>query len=423
MNARPVARRDLYRVVAARFLSRAGSEGAFFIGVWGKAAYQLHADPSSLAVLMASMAVASIVGSMIGGVLVDRYGPRRVLAGAEILFVPAALAVPLAHSMGLLTLLIAIWAFVGAPVVTAGASFAPYLAGDDEAQLKRVNATIDGAGSLAFLLGPALGAIVAHYASPDWLFAIDAATSLVAALLVWRAHIHLPPRTAEARHPLAELRDGLQAAYSLRPVRYYVLGGTLVWLGFGAFGALEPLFYRDAVHTSVETIGWVNTLFGAGLLLGAASLRRLPRTIVSAKWATLVMSATGLGALLYVGTTDLRFIAAGALAWGLIIGLVDPLLRTLLHRDTPPGLVGRVVGTSETHRRAGELLPLAVAPSLAAAFGVQATLIGGGLVVAVVALLGLPEALAIDRAHGVHAEEEVALEGLSASDEPKVTAL
>lgn len=423
MSTPSVSRADLRRIVAARFLSRAGSEAAFFVGVWGKAAFGLDASASQLAVLMFAMAIASIVGSIVAGVAIDRYGPRRVLAGAEVLFVPAALAVPLAGTLPQLIALVALWSFIGAPVVTAGASFAPFIAGHDATLLKRVNSQIDSAGSLAFVMGPALGAAIVSVASPDWLFALDAATSLVAAVLVWRTALPAPVRAAEERHPLAELREGLHAAYSLRAVRFYVLGGTLVWLGFGAFGALEPLFYRDVVKTGVATIGWMNTFFGLGMVTGAWALRRLPSRVVSARTATALVVATGLGAALYVGSTDLRLIALGSIAWGSVIGMVEPLLRTLLHRDTPTEIVGRVMGTSETHRRGGELLPLAFAPALAARFGVQATLIGGGFVVAAIAALGFAEAAAIDRERTAAGAVSAEVEGLTDTDEPKVPTL
>lgn len=122
----------------------------------------------------------------------------------------------------------------------------------------------------------------------------------------------------------------------------------------------------------------------------------------------------GFGALAYVGSGDLRRVVVGALLWGLVIGGLDPLVRTLTHRDTPEDLVGRVVGTSEVHRRVGELVPLAVAPVLAIRFGVQATLIGGGMVGALIALGSLPEAAAIDRMP----HRDVPVEPLSTVDEP-----
>jgi hypothetical protein len=72
-------------------------------------------------------------------------------------------------------------------------------------------------------------------------------------------------------------------------------------------------------------------------------------------------------------------------------------MRTILHVASPDGYVGRVVGTAQYHRNAGELVPLAFAPALALAFGVQATLIVGGIVVAVAVLATWPIAASIDR--------------------------
>jgi hypothetical protein len=68
------------------------------------------------------------------------------------------------------------------------------------------------------------------------------------------------------------------------------------------------------------------------------------------------------------------------------------------------------------HRQAGELLPLAVAPVLAAAFGVQAVLIGGSLVLSLIALLTLGEARAVDLLPRLRPTRAVGL--LTANDEP-----
>lgn len=406
-------RSDVYRVLFARFTSRAGSEAAFFVGIWGKAAFTLHATPGQLAFIMFMMSAGSILGSILAGVLVDRHGPRRVLAVAEIAFVPAALGMALAHSVPVLAALVGVWAFAGAPVVTAGASFAPFLT-LDPAELPRLNSRIESMGSLSMLVGPALGAAIAHYAGIDWVFVVDALTSLAAAAAVWTVHLRRVERTAEERHPLREMTDGLKAAYGIRPVRYYILAGSVAWMSFGAFGALEPLFFRDVVHTGVETLGWINTIFGMGLLAGAALLPKLPRAFLSARGLVAFLVLNGLGAIAYVGSGDLRRVVVGALLWGLVIGGLDPLIRTLTHRDTPDDLVGRVIGTAEVHRRIGELVPLAVAPALALRFGVQATLIGGGVAGALIALSSLAEASAIDRLP----HREVPVAQLSPTDEP-----
>ncbi len=409
-------RTDVYRVVAARFLSRSGSEAAFFVGVWGKAAFEMQASAGQLALIMFILSVSSILGSVSAGVLVDRYGPRNVLVVAEVFFIPAAIAIAFARDLSQLSVIVAVWAFIGAPVVTAGASFAPFLV-TQESDLKRTNALIEGAGSLAFAVGPAVGALLVRYASVDWVFILDAATSLVAAVVVWR--VALPPIVHEgetvSRGALSQFSAGLRIAYGIRSLRYYVLAGSLVWLAFGSFGALEPLFFRDVVGVGVETMGWMNSLFGVGFLVGASLLPRLPTALISARGLAVMVALTGFGAVLYVGSADLRIIAVGAFVWAAVVGVTEPLLRTLLHRDAPRSAVGRVMGIAEVHRRGGEIIPLGIAPWLAATFGVQAVLIGGGLVATILATLSFREAAAIDCERPPGANE---LQGLRSADEP-----
>lgn len=102
----------------------------------------------------------------------------------------------------------------------------------------------------------------------------------------------------------------------------------------------------------------------------------------------------------------------------MVIGAIEPLLRTLIHRDAPPGTVGRVVGTAEVHRSGGELIPLAIAPAAAAAIGLQATMIAGALFASVLALLFWREAAAIDREIGERPAPTERIAPLMGAEEP-----
>lgn len=399
----------MWLVVAARFISRVGGSAAFFIGVWGMAAYTFHASATTLAWVMAGNSIAAIAGSMVAGVLIDRYGPRRVLIGAELLTVPTVIALAFAQSFATFVPLAWLFGLVGTPTFTAGSAFAPHLV-EETGDLQRVNSYIEGAGSTAFVLGPALGAAISAVSGPRSVFIAMAVASVIAAALAWFVRIDESSRSSAESHPIHEFREGVRVSYSTRELRYFILSGTVVWFGFGAFSTLEPLFYRDVVHVGVQWIGWINSVFGIGLLAGSLALPRLPRKIVSARGLAVMVTLTGLGAIAYVGSTRLAVIAAGALVWGLVIGATEPLLRTLLHVSSPHEYVGRIVGTAAYHRSAGELVPLAVAPTLAVLFGVQPTLIAGGVLVAIVAMATLPLAASIDRGMGAERLATVGIE-------------
>jgi len=371
-----------------------GGTAVFFVGVWGVAAYTFHASAKTLAFVMAGNSIASIIGSVAAGLLVDRVGPRRVLIVAELLTIPVVVALVFSHSWATFVGLAWLLGLVGTPTFTAGASFAPFLVSGPK-ELERVNAAVEGAGSAGFVLGPAIGAFLAKLFGVPTVFWLMAVCSIAAALIASFVKLDLSA-LREQHHPFAELKDGLKIAYSNRTLRYVILSGTAVWFGFGAFSALEPLFYRDVVHVGVEWIGWMNTAFSFGLIGGAWFLTKLPSKLISVRGLALATALCGLGAVAYVGSTDLRVIAVGAAAWGLVIGIAEPLMRTVMQIASPEGYVGRVIGTAQYHRSAGELVPLAYAPALAAAFGVQVTLIAGGIVVAVGVLATWPIAKSID---------------------------
>lgn len=383
------------RAVVARFVSRSGGAAAFFVGVWGKSTYDLGATPGELALVMAAMAVFSLAGSAAGGVLVDRHDPRRVVMAGEVFFVPATLALVLAGSMPEMTLLMVPAAFFAGVVFTAVAAFPPFLTDDDDV-LHRINAAMEGAMSLSFVAGPALGAILVRFWGIDWVFALDAVTSLVAVAIVYRIRVRRVARR-ERGTGWRELREGFRCAYSTRSLRLPVLLGSAVWLCFGTFGALEPIFYREELGTGPEALGWINSVFGLGLIAGSYLLNRMPPERVNARAMVVAGSLCGLAAIVYAGTDDLRVVVLGVVLWGADLGVLFPLTRTLVHVNTPDGYAGRVTGAAEVHKQGGELVPLAFVGALAGAFGVQRVLVGSGVLLIAVMAIAAREAAAIDR--------------------------
>jgi len=384
------------RVVLARLISRVGGEAAFFVGLWGKAAFELEATPSQLAVVMGSLGIASLIGASISGVLVDRFDPRRVLLYAELAFIPIALSLIFADSIGTLAIAAFLLGLVGTPVYTAIASFAPFLT-DDEDELSRINGLIEGASWVAFVLGPAIGALLVATVSIDSIFVFDAVTSAIGALLILPVKVKQVADKAEQREGIKELKEGFAYTYSHQRLRFYIWLGSSVWLMFGVFGALEPLFFRDVLEVEIETLGWVNSILGIGLVAGTLIASRLKAKFRTARFVTILVAMNALGVLAYVGTDKLAVVVPSGAFWGLIIGMMAPLLRTMIQLNSPDQMVGRIMGVSHIHSEFGHLIPLAVAPWLASLFGVQATLIGAGVGVAVVASLFWPRATKLDR--------------------------
>jgi MFS family permease len=409
-----VSDRNVRLVVLSRFVSRVGGEAAFFVGLWGKVAFEMGGSLAEIAPVMAALGVSTIAGSAISGVLVDRYDPRRLLIVGEVFFVPATLSILLAETPAQLVGFSLVLGFFSAPVFTAAAAFAPYLTTDD-AELQRVNSRLESAALAAVVFGPALGAIAVRYASLDWVFVLDAATSVVGMLLVLPVRVRDVARV-ERSGAFGEIISGLRLTYGLGVLRYLVVMSAALWTVFGIFSALEPVFFRDVVGTSIESIGWVNTVFGVGLVAGAMALPRLPRQVSTLRGIGALVILNGAAVLLYAGTNRLAVVVAGGLTWGVLIGVLIPLGRTLLQWNTPEEVVGRVTGSFQMHSQAGQLIPLIFVPWLAATFGVQTVMVATGVVLAIVGAIGVPIARKLDRA--VSPPPRNAVLGLGAADEP-----
>jgi MFS family permease len=394
------ADRDVTRVVLARFISRTGGEAAFFVGIWGKAAFEMEATAYEVAAVMSALGIASLIGSAVAGVLVDRFDPRRVLIAGEILFIPVALGMVVAETIPGLVVSTFLLGLVGMPVYTAISAFGPFLT-DNPDRLARINSYIEGASWAAFVVGPALGAIITANVGLDGIFVLDAATSAVAALIVIPVKVRQMSRPEREKEGLREIREGFTFAYRHQRLRFYIWLGSSVWVLFGTFSALEPLFYRDILGATPETLGWVNSIFGLGLVGGTVIASRLTARYRTARTLVVIVAMNALGVLAYVGTDQLRVVVVAGVFWGLLIGIMAPLLRTLIQLNTPDELMGRITGVTQVHSEVGHLLPLAIAPFLAGVLGVQRTLIFAGLALALFAILFLPTAVKLDRTRTV----------------------
>ncbi len=397
----------LVRVVAARLISRTGSEAAFFVGIWGKLAYELEGDATDIAFVLGIAGVAALVGSAAAGTLVDRFGPKLVLITAEILFVPSVLSALLVETVPQFALVVGLFGLTSAPAFTAIASLPPFLT-TDQHELGRMNALIEGAGMTALITGSAAGAALVALVSLDSIFVLDAATSVIAVAML--VTLPLIAEDVDAGHKRgsgwSELRAGVSYSWNNPRLRFYLGMGASVWLIFGLFTALEPLFFRDVLGEGPETIGWVNTLFGIGLVGGTVLAGRFADRLQSARSVLVLLALNGLGTIIYVGTSSLVIVAAGGAVWGVVIGLFAPAVRTMLHINSPKPMVGRVMGTSQALGEIAKLGPLVAAPALATLFGVQQTLAVSGIVLVAIGAASWRTGKDLDATRGIVAPPE-----------------
>ena len=392
------------RLVAMRFLIYTGFQTSYFIGDIGTLTYADDASvvATSLAVLFMNVFV--ILGSFAGGAALDALGPRRhfllsivgaLATGAAIITFGSATGTVLAGAV----LLGFVMGFAQ-PIAT---SYPAYLT-DDPVELKDINSAIAMLSNVSIIVGPMMGGFVAAAASSRAVFVLMMLFTALALTAGWgfrpsagQAVTHegkpaigdiTSDKASQSSDPNASSRATF--ATSIKTVftnSVLALLFCIIFLsnfGYGAFDPLESFFYRDVLHVGVEWMGWLSSASGVGAVLGAVAALRLPARFVSLKTLLVALMSVGLGSLLYVGTPYVGVALVGQIALGVAWGIVNPLHNTIVQTTAPLEQLGRVNSVMGFGNMFAGVAPLAVAPWLAATFGVQRTLVGAGMVVTAV---------------------------------------
>ena len=379
------------RLVAMRFLIYTGFQTSYFIGVIGTLTYADGASvvATSLAVLFMNVFV--ILGSFAGGAALDAWGPRRhfmlsivgtLATGAAIIALGGATGTVLAGAV----LLGFVMGFAQ-PIAT---SYPAYLT-DDPVELKDINSAITMFSNVSIIVGPTLGGFAAAAASSRAVFVLMMLFTLLALIAGWgfkSREGRVAGCASQSPNPSTSAR--VTFAASIKTVftnSVLALLFCIIFLsnfGYGAFDPLESFFYRDVLHVGVEWMGWLSSACGVGAVLGAVVALRMPPRFVSLKTLLVALMSVGLGSLLYVGTPYVGVALIGQIALGVAWGVVNPLHNTIVQTTAPLEQLGRVNSVMGFGNMFAGVAPLAIAPWLAATFGVQQTLVGAGLVVTAV---------------------------------------
>lgn len=390
------------RLVAMRFLIYTGFQTSYFIGVIGTLTYADGASvvATSLAVLFMNVFV--ILGSFAGGAALDAWGPRRhfllsvvgtLATGAAIIAFGSATETVLAGA--------ALLGFVMGFAQPIATSYPAYLT-DDPVELKDINSTITMFSNVSIIVGPTLGGFAAAASSSRAVFVLMLLFTLLALIAGWG----FKPQEGRVagRENADSTGEGERASQSPDPstsvratfatsIKTVFTNSVLALLfciiflsnfGYGAFDPLESFFYRDVLHVGVEWMGWLSSASGVGAVLGAVVALRMPPRLVSLKTLLVALMSVGLGSLLYVGTPYVGVALVGQIVLGVAWGVVNPLHNTIVQTTAPLEQLGRVNSVMGFGNMFAGVAPLAIAPWLAAAFGVQRTLVGAGMIVTAV---------------------------------------
>ncbi|MCY1193809.1 H+ Antiporter protein [compost metagenome] len=368
-----------FRRLAASNLAAQLSEQMALAAAPLVAVLALGASAAQTGYLQTAQTLPFLLLSLPAGVLADRVSRQALMTAAE--------SVRAASLLGLLALLwsgglglgwLAVLGFLGAVGTVAYNVAAPALVPRLVApgELASANRWLELARSAAFSAGPAAGGALVGWTGAPAAYALAAALSLLAALLL----AGLPreaPEPRPRRRMLSELREGaafVAAHPLLRPVLATAVFFNTAWF---VLQAVYVAYAIERLGLSAAGVGATLGVYGGGMVAGALLAPWLARRLSFG-----AMIGAGPLAALAASVLLLATLAHPSGAWaaaGFFLFGAGPILwtittTTLRQAVTPNALLGRVSAVIVTATFGARPVGALIGAALAARVGIEACL-------------------------------------------------
>jgi predicted MFS family arabinose efflux permease len=288
-------------------------------------------------------------GALFGGTIADRIGHRVASVVTDLASAAAISAVPLLYGLDRLefwhlAVLVFVTSLFDAPGQSAREALVPQLAEQSGRSLERATSLWVSTEHIAYVVGaPTAGLLIAAFGAANVLW-IDAATFVLAALLVAlgvRGSAHVGAETA--RRYLDELREGIRFLLDDPVLRFFLIAATAGnMLAAPIAFVFLPVYAKDVVGSSLA-LGLCVAAYGVGGIGGAILLEPVVRAFGRPRaylfsWVIWVVVYFALATL-----PPLPVMVAILLATG--VSVAAPIEALIRQERTPAHLRARVFAT------------------------------------------------------------------------------
>jgi len=335
--------RDFRLLWSGQVVSLIG-DAAFFTAL-GWRAFTLVGS-SRLGIVFLAQAVGLLATLLIGGALADRIPRRTMMIASDLarFAVVAALAAVDATGHLTFTLLIVLTLLNG----LGDGFFFPAVGGIvplvvEQGRLPSANSLIGVARWGSFVVGPAIAAGLYSATGSSVVFAIDAASFLVSAALLWRLQARaVQPETREGT--FKEIASGVRYVAKIPWLWVTItLFAVILMLQLAPQQVLMPALVHEHFDRGVGAYGFLVTVFGIGTVSGTLAFGQLQprrrRGLVN--YSFWLVNSLAIAALALSPWYQLA--ALFALVRGFCVGFGVAMWETMLQELVPDHLLSRVV--------------------------------------------------------------------------------
>jgi MFS family permease len=374
-------------------------------------------------VMMIASRLPNLLFGLVAGVFVDRWNRQRIMVVCDVLFALFLLPLLLVTSADQVWIAYLV-AFVESSIeqffVPADNALLPSIVGKD--QLVAANSLNSLSNNLARLVGPALGGLVAGFFGLPGLVLIDAASFIVAGVLIACIRVPASQSTPAQAQPAgspwsaiwSEWLEGMRLIRRERALGVLFSVQAITSLGEGVIGVLFIVFVSRVLHGGAAQVGALMSAQAIGSLIGGLLIGWIGSRLVSRWWIGWCAVAFGLIDLVIFNSPAFFPVFLLTFALFVLVGLPAVAMLTgfnaLQQIVTPDAYRGRVSSAFFTTGALLGLLGTTIAGALGDHFGVVTVLNiqGGVYVLAGVLVLLLLTTPGLERSPAPNTEQALA---------------
>lgn len=380
--------KESWMLSVVMLINRAGSMVLPFLGVY--MTDHLGFSIANAGIILGFYGVGSVLGSLVGGWLTDRFGEYRVQFLSLLLSVPLFLLIPIFSSIWGMAAIILLQSTVTECFRPANSvAITKYAKPENITRSFSLNRM---AINLGFSVGPALGGILSAI-SYEFLFALNALAALVSAIVYFK---FFSKRNKEFKSKLTQNQSQKEqtgrkggSPYRDFPFLIYSFLCMIFAVCFFQFFNTIPIFYKEVVHLDQQTIGYVLGYSGFIIVIFEMLLVNLADKYLSLPSTLLVGSVlVGISFLLLAVDSHVAtiFLSISVLSFGEILAF--PFMSTITALRSGEENKGAYMGLNGMSFAASFVITPLLGTWIASEFGFN-TLWVGTVVVMVLVGLGL----------------------------------
>lgn len=374
LSFREVLQRPAFRRLwLAQLVSLFGDFLALF-AVLSVASFKLHATPRQITMITVAFLIPFAFIGPLSGVFVDRWDVKRTMITSDLLRAGLALLLVFVGNLyGIYAILMALSIvstfFVPAQSVTLRTLVPPH-------GLLAANALMQQALQVVRIVSPALAGALVGWFGASICYYVDTSSflfsaAMIAPLVIRRAQTEpAKPGQNSVRGVVTDFGTGTKFIFTHANISFVIIAITAGMFAISCFGPLLAVFVRDQLKADEVTFGIINALLGVGMIVCTLLINKFARHRAQTFMVIEGLLAIGLSVVVMAAFRNVTMAGVGMFGVGIGSALIMIPSQTLIQRETPLPMVGRVSSSVWSLLCIAQVIGLVFSGSLAQRFGV-----------------------------------------------------